>query len=243
MPTILKNMTARVVAKADPAAEPDSTTGTFDAVVSVFGNVDSYGDVVDKGAFTDTLKAWGAAGAPIPVIWSHDWEDPFSHIGGVTKALETDQGLQIDGLLDLSNPTAAQVHKLMKSGRVVQFSFVARAAEGGWSLETTEDGDVVSHLTKLDLIEVGPTLRGANPETQLISIKSATDALNPGELASTDLDTIKSIHNHLAEVITLAEKASSSKPGGEETAEPGTPVAVLPGIRAKAIASLVGEES
>lgn len=186
----------------------DAEAGEFSAIVAVFGNVDYQGDIIDPGAFADTITEWEAKGIPIPVIWSHDWEDPFSHIGGVIKAEETSEGLRIDGVLDLSNPTAAQVYKLMKSGRVVQFSFVARAAEGGWTLETTKDGDIVSHLTKLDLIEVGPTLRGANPETQLISIKSATDALNPRGLGTTDIDTIKSIHNHLGEIITLAEKAS-----------------------------------
>lgn len=175
MPTILKNITARVVAKAEPEGQPD--TGTFDAVVSVFGNVDTYGDVVDKGAFTDTLKAWAAAGQPIPVIWSHDWEDPFSHIGEVDAkdVTETDEGLTLTGArLDLSNPTAAQVYKLMKAGRVTQFSFAATTPDepGAWSLTEGEDGRVVQHLSKLDLIEVGPCLRGVNSATRLVSVKS-----------------------------------------------------------------------
>lgn len=194
----------------------ESGTGEFTALVAVFGNVDYQGDIIEPGAFKDTIAEWEAKGLPIPVIWSHDWEDPFSHIGGVTKAQETADGLQIDGVLDLSNPTAAQVYKLMKSGRVVQFSFVARAAEGGWALESQEDGSVVSRLTKLDLIEVGPTLRGANPDTQLISIKSATEALDYRGLATTHLDTIKSIHDHLGEIITLAEKKASAPADGEE---------------------------
>lgn len=175
MPTILKNFTADVTTKAD-----DDTSGGFSAVVAVFGNVDSQGDVIDKGAFSDTLNDWTLKGQPIPIIWSHDWDDPFSHIGGVdpAKAEQTDEGLLINGQLDLDNPTGAQVYKLMKSGRVAQFSFAATTADGGWTLtEDSTTGAIVQHLTKLDLIEVGPTLRGANQETHLVAIKSDSPTL------------------------------------------------------------------
>ena len=60
--------------------------GQFEAIVSVFGNVDSYGDVVVAGAFADDLKARAESGAVLPVVWSHRWDDPFAHIGWVVKA-------------------------------------------------------------------------------------------------------------------------------------------------------------
>lgn len=237
------------VAAFDAVATVGDTAedGEFSALVAVFGNVDSQGDIIDPGAFTDTLADWEAKGQPIPVIWSHDWDNPFSHIGGVTKAVETDAGLEITGRLDLENPTAAQVYKLMKSGRVGQFSFVARASEGGWSLETQEDGQVVAHLSKLDLYEVGPTLRGANAETQLLSIKSAADALVSKEgrtLAQKHVDTLKSVHEQLGGIIAAVEKASPPPSGREETKASDIPGPfVLPATRAKAIATLIGEES
>lgn len=232
------------IKSATYSVKEDATEGEFTALVAVFGNVDKQGDIIDPGAFTDTLAEWKSKGQPIPIIWDHQWTDLFAHIGGVTDAQETETGLQITGQLDMNNPSAVQAYALLKSGRVNQFSFTARAAEGGWSLESLDDGTVVNHLTKLDLIEVGPTLRGANPETQLISIKSATDALNPSGLAAADIDTIKSIHEHLGEVITLAERTSPPELGREETKASETPGPfVLPAIRAKAIASLVGEES
>lgn len=223
----------------------DAPDGHFEAVVAVFGNVDSQGDIVDPGAFTESLAEWAAKGKPVPVIWSHEWEDPFSHIGGCT-ATETDQGLLVSADLDMTNPTAAQIYKLLKSGRVNQFSFVARAAAGGWSVETLEDGTVVSHLSKLDLIEVGPTLRGANAETQLVSIKSATDALSEEDVAGlgSTVETIKSIHEQLGGIIAAVEKASPPPGGKEDVKTPDRPVSfVLPAVRAKAIASLIGKES
>lgn len=220
----------------------DAAEGHFEALVAVFGNVDSQGDIIDPGAFTGTLAEWQAKGQPIPVIWSHEWEDPFSHIGGCA-AVETEKGLQISADLDMSNPTAAQIYKLLKSGRVNQFSFVARATEGGWSMETLEDGTVVSHLKALELIEVGPTLRGANQETQLLSIKSAADALT-AKADGLDVDSLKTVHHQLGEIILAVEKTSPPPSGREETEASENPEPfVLPAIRAKAIASLIGEES
>src|SRR5690606_6152667 len=91
-PMYTKEFDAKVkaVGKADGLAEHQ-----FEAIVSVFGNQASVGDVVVRGAFADDLKAWEESGDPIPVIWSHSWADPFSHIGHVVKAEETDVGLKI----------------------------------------------------------------------------------------------------------------------------------------------------
>ena len=52
------------------AAGPDDglDEGVFTGYASVFGNVDSYGDIVEPGAFKDTLEAWRAKGDPIPLL-------------------------------------------------------------------------------------------------------------------------------------------------------------------------------
>lgn len=169
MNTYLKQADATV--KAVSGDELDE--GQFIALVSVFGNVDSYGDVVMPGAFTDTLKAWEASGDSIPVVWAHRWEDPFSHIGHVLEASETVDGLLVKGQLDLENPTAVQVHKLLKSRRVKQFSFAFDVDDGGWGTRGVVDGGErdVYELRKLTLNEVGPCLLGVNRETELRDVK------------------------------------------------------------------------
>lgn len=203
------------IAAFDVTIPDDAAEGEFTALVAAFGNVDSQGDIIEPGAFTDTLAAWAAKGDPIPVIFNHDWDNAFAHIGAILpeNAIETEAGLQVTGTIDTDEPYAGKVYRLMKQRRLTQFSFVAVAAEGGWSLETQADGQIVSHLTKLDLFEVGPTLRGANAETQLISIKSATavlDAIDPTTFADGDLDSLKSIHDHIGEAIALAEAHAST---------------------------------
>lgn len=168
-----------VQCKADVSTDqdaPDLKDGQFRAVVAVFDNVDSHGDVVVRGAFADTLAEWADRGDEIPVIWSHDWGDPFSHIGTVKSATETDRGLEIVGEIPQedrdSNPRAAQVYRLLKSRRITQFSFAFDVLEGG---EVERDGRRVTELRRLKLHEVGPCLLGVNQDTSLGSVKASTN--------------------------------------------------------------------
>src|SRR5680860_1081373 len=80
--------------KVKAAGEEDGLEeGQFEAIVSTFGNVDSYGDIVQPGAFTDTLKEWEAKGDPIPSYYSHRMDDPDYNIGYVLEAKEVPEGL------------------------------------------------------------------------------------------------------------------------------------------------------
>lgn len=158
-------------ARAEFKAVDDAPAGTFEAIVSVFGNVDLGGDRVVKGAFTQTLAAWQASGDPIPVIWSHEWDDPKSHIGYVEEAEERDEGLYVKAVLDVAhNDRAEYVARLLKERRVTQFSFGYFARD----YEDVEDETYgkVRELKRIDLFEVGPTLLGMNPETVLLEAAS-----------------------------------------------------------------------
>jgi HK97 family phage prohead protease len=144
--------------------------GQFEAIVSAFGNVDAVGDIVEKGAFTKSLDDWAGSGNPIPVIWSHDHGNPDAHIGVVDDAKETDAGLWIKGTVDLDEPYAAKVFKLMKGRRVTKFSFAYDVLDG---VENDKGG---MNLKELELWEVGPTLIPANSNTDLLAIKALARA-------------------------------------------------------------------
>lgn len=144
----------------------DESEGTFEAIVSVFGNVDLVGDRVVKGAFEKSLKEWDESDKQIPVIFSHRWDDLDAHIGGVVKAEERDEGLWVKGQLDLEEDSSRKAFKLMKRGTLSEFSFAYDIVRE----KTADDG--ANELLELKIIEVGPTLKGANPETQLLGVKS-----------------------------------------------------------------------
>src|SRR5262245_34829668 len=155
-------------------AGPDSRLGTagFEAMVAGFGTVDSDGDRVIKGAFTDTLDQWAKGDNPLPVIWTHDHSNPFAHIGVVTDAKETDEGLVVKGQLDVDdeadNRLAKQVYRLLKGGRVTNWSYA-------YDVLDEKPGDDANDLLKLGLHEVGPTLVGSNRDTRTLDVKAADD--------------------------------------------------------------------
>ncbi len=150
----------------DAAFTTTDNDGEFEALVAVFGNIDRGGDQIEPGAFTRTLKEWAASGDPIPVIWSHGWHDPENHIGYVAEAKETAEGLLVRGVLD-SDPRSQKVRRLLAGRRIKEFSFGYDLREYAVNKETG-----VWHLTDVDLWEVGPTLKGMNPDTRLVGAKT-----------------------------------------------------------------------
>ncbi|WP_262702042.1 MULTISPECIES: HK97 family phage prohead protease [Streptomyces] len=221
-----KDFTARVKAAgvADGLAE-----GQFVALVSVFGTEDSMGDVVRPGAFTETLAEWAAKGDDIPVIWSHRWGDPFSHIGRVVKAVETLQGLEVTGQIeDLEdNPTAAQVYRLLKGRRVTQFSFAYDVAEGAWVKDDEHPWGGYYELRRLKLHEVGPCLVGANQETELLAAKArglARGAKAGRVLSQKNFETLTTAYEAIGEVLAAAEpEKARTAPQKNTPEEPGQP--------------------
>lgn len=171
--------------------------GEFTAYASVFGNVDSYGDVVVKGAFGDDLKAWEDSGNPIPLLFGHNMSDPDFNIGHVKNASEDDHGLLVTAQLDLENPKALQVYRMLKGRRVNQMSFAYDVLDSG---SVTKDGDKVNELRALKLYEVSVVTIGANQETEVLAVKSATDALlaKAGRvLSAKNENALRSAHEQL----------------------------------------------
>jgi HK97 family phage prohead protease len=159
------------------ALEAEGRPGTFSAKVAVYGNVDKKGDRIVDGAFDATLRDWQAKGDPIPIILHHDWNNPFAHIGYVMPdKVKSVPGVGLvveEAVLDIDdNPAAAQVYRLMERKSLKEFSFGYTVPKGG--MVRAPDG--AFDLKALNLIEVGPCLRGVNDKTELLSIKAQLDA-------------------------------------------------------------------
>lgn len=151
------------------AGDGSPPTAEFEAYASIFGNVDSYGDVMTAGAFTRSLSEWEARGAPIPVLWGHNMDDPDYNIGAVVSATEDERGLRVRCSIDLDSPKGATVHRLLKAKRVreMSFAFLVRDARDG-----DKDGRSVRYVDDVDLIEVSVVPMGANPDTEILAVRS-----------------------------------------------------------------------
>lgn len=220
--------TKRFSVKIKAAGKADGLEdGQFLGYASVFDNVDSYGDVVRKGAFADTLAEWDAKGDSIPLLWGHDMVDPWSNIGSV-EASEDDHGLLVKGTFDMENPKAQQVYRLVKGRRVGDMSFAYDVLDSG---PTEVDGSKVLELRKLRLYEASIVPIGANQETEILAVKANADALSEGikagrVLAAKHIDSLRAAQEAIGVVIAAAtESSDTEKASGNADAKDQEPVA------------------
>lgn len=205
--------------------------GEVTALVSVFGNEDLVGDRVMPGAFASSLASIESAGRAIPFVWSHDWSRPESYIGKITKAEETADGLLVTAAL-FDTPTAQHVRTLLASGVVSEFSFAYDV------IDQREGADGVNELTELHILEAGPTLKGANPATQLVGVRSAV-AGSPlsgtphkvgRAISAKNEEKLRDARGLLDEVLgsmdTASEPAKTEEPEEVKVEEPGMPADV-----------------
>lgn len=160
----LKTLPARVKVADDPGG-----TGVVEALVATY-DTDSSGDRIIPGAFTKTLDDWASSGNSIPFIWSHMHNDLDAYLGDVLAAKETDDGLWVQAQLDMDDPKAAKAFRLIKGGRVSNYSFAYEV------LDSSPDEKTGDNLLKeLKLYEVGPCLIGMNQQTRTLAAKQDPD--------------------------------------------------------------------
>lgn len=149
--------------------------GVFEGYGSVFGNVDAYGEVVDPGAFAESLADHRANGTWPKMLWQHQRTQP---IGVWAEIEETDYGLRVKGRLALDQDErnevrqAREAYTLMKIGALDGLSIGYRVVD---SASVVEDGKNVVHLKKLRLMEVSPVTFPANEAARVGTVKSVRD--------------------------------------------------------------------
>lgn len=226
---LTKSATIKLKAGPDDGLEE----GQFTAYASVFGNVDSYGDVVMPGAFAKTLSEWTKSGNPIPLLFGHNMSDPDYNLGSVMSAEEDAVGLKITAQLDLENPKALQTYRMLKGRRINQMSFAYDEIESG---PATHDGNHVWELRELKVYEVSVVTIGANQETEILAVKSmpsvaerALRDIKAGRvLASKSESELRGAHEAIGRVLSALdstsdeEKASGSGPSRQDSEASGS---------------------
>lgn len=136
---------------------------------------DAYGDVVAPGAFAAGIAKRKEQGVPLPGLYGHRMDDPDYFVASALDEGEDDHGWWVKGAFDLDSPKGAQVHRLVKSGRLRELSFAfTTLAEGQVELD---DGTKANELRELDVHEFSFVPVGANRDTSVVAVKSAVDAL------------------------------------------------------------------
>ncbi|WP_257554134.1 HK97 family phage prohead protease [Sphingobium sp. CFD-2] len=149
-----------------------SDDGSIEGYGSVFGNVDSYGEVVEPGAFTQSLVDAKRKGQTIKMLWQHDRERP---IGVWEDLAEDSKGLWVKGRLAVDvSPLAKETHGLLKMGALDGLSIGYRTLDA----EPHATKPNVLSLKRLLLKEVSVVTFAANDRARVESVKQILAAGN-----------------------------------------------------------------
>jgi hypothetical protein len=156
---------------------PDEVTpkGEFAGYGAVFGNVDSYGDVIAPGAFQETLKGWEARGKLPPMLLQHGGmgmsDGDGLPVGKWIRMREDDRGLQVEGrLINLDTERGKSIYGALREGVLDGLSIGFRTKE--FALRTKPE-EPRRTLKAVDLVEVSIVTFPANREARVAAVKSA----------------------------------------------------------------------
>lgn len=154
--------------------------GGFSAYVSAFGNVDSANEVVEKGAFLETLTDFVKDGW---IAVNHKWGETGK--ATITAAREDANGLYIEAMFHSTEDAQAERVKMkerLERGKSVKFSI-------GYRVEEDEVKDGVRYLKKVKLYEASIVNVPANTQANAIGVKGALLGNIESRMALSGLDT------------------------------------------------------
>lgn len=145
------------IKSANDAGEIEGYGSTFG------GEPDSYGDIIEKGAFDETIRVHKAAGTMPAMLWGHNSGDV--PIGDWVDMAEDDKGLWLKGRIDLADPVGERVYRAVKSKRV-------RGLSIGYDVAKSRDEKRgIRILEKLNLWEVSAVNFPANINAGFTAVK------------------------------------------------------------------------
>lgn len=195
----------------------DTAAGIIEAIVAVFGNVDSSYERIVQGAFLDSLSEGLPKG-----VWMHDWEKP------VAKTLEARElqpgdpllptsikqngGLYVKAQFNLDTQRGRESFSDISKGIIDEFSIGYRPLK--WLMHLDDDGDVeVMDLLQIKLYEWSPVLAGCNPMTALLSAKSANVGLRLIDHSAAVLEAAKGFMERVNQLVELRRSDVNIKEG------------------------------
>lgn len=133
--------------------------GYFEGYGAIFGNKDLTNDIIEKGAFIETLKKDGMPA----LLLQHDSEQV---IGKFTEAYEDERGLYMKGEINLDVQKAREAHSLLKQGALKGMSIGYLTQDYVYDQTTG-----IRRLKKLKLLEVSIVTFPANEKAKITGVK------------------------------------------------------------------------
>jgi len=135
---------------------------------STFGNMDSYGDIIERGAFRKTILERGPVGTgQIKALWEH-WEP----LGKIVQLEEDSNGLWVKGQATDTLENQDRL-KYMADGVVDSMSigFVIPSGKSWWEEDEDAPYGMVRHIEEIKLYEVSVVMFPANELAAISSVR------------------------------------------------------------------------
>jgi HK97 family phage prohead protease len=147
----------------DFAFEVKATSdNTFEGYASVFNNVDSHNDIIQKGAFAKTIQE----SKRVKVLWQHDITQP---IGKPLAMSEDSKGLHVKAKIS-DTALGRDVVQLMKDGVIDELSIGFKTVKDSW--------DKKSRLIhEVQLFEFSPVTFASNAAASIVGVKGLSPEL------------------------------------------------------------------
>lgn len=137
----------------------------FEGYATTFGNTDLEGDIIEKGAFDDSIKRKSV----VPLCFNHDRNKVY----GKLELSIDEKGVISKGTFNTNDPDAAKVKDLLKMGALDSMSIGMYVDDyepvdkerpfGGW------------HVKKAQIAEVSIVTVPANEEAKVSSVKGLNE--------------------------------------------------------------------
>ena len=136
----------------------------FTGYGSVFDVLDSYKEIVVRGAFAETMAAHKAKGTMPAMLWQHRSGEPM----GVYLEMDEDAvGLRVRGQIAMKTQRGAEAYELLKMGAIsgLSIGFVPRE-------EAYDKVTGITTLKKVDLWELSLVTFPANDAARVQGVKA-----------------------------------------------------------------------
>jgi len=156
-----------MIYKASPMgeiADIDEKMGIVKGYGSYFGNKDSDGDVIAKGAYQKTIQENGER---VRYLWQHKMDKP---IGKIKEMYEDDKGLMF--VAEIPKTTLGNdALELMKAGIVTENSVGILPIQ-------KQMKDDYREITEVKLYEISAVTLAANDQAKILDVKGKVDIEN-----------------------------------------------------------------
>lgn len=142
--------------------DADKSAGIVKGYGSIFGNVDSDGDVVSKGAYKKTINENGHR---IKYLYQHDMDKP---LGKMVHLEEDEKGLMFEAKIPKTQ-LGNDVVELMKAGVITENSV------GILPVQKEMGSDGYRHLNEVKLFEISAVTLAANDQAMIMDVKGNVD--------------------------------------------------------------------